>query len=489
MVLRKHIALDDEHVRKIQPLINKHNGNLSAAIRDAIDLTTIALQYYESVEDAKSLMTTIKEIHEDQIIMQAPLFNWLLKKTRGLIIDKQTLDYIIDPFTITTIPELEEYINNMCRDFGWEVEIMIDRDKDDFPTYATMIITGNKKERVYFLARILSEYLAIYKNLGDLSVHPQLGEIEIEFKVRPTNAEAIQDVTDNLGYMVNIEKELLTHPRFWKRLINEHSATNYNLVTLHRNFYEELISGKIPNRIQFLEVLDGHSFENMPLSQFLHSIKTVASTTRIVNKVYLEGDNLKILHGYRNMKAVENVKNIFMYMLEANGYNYNSEITNTYIYLIHHPEIEDKTRELFEAFMDNDLDVQRLISEFVNYIRTIKNIDFIEQIKLFGRELGKKLMVYFEQKYGSSYWDLPTFKKAFEPANKQIQSEWELRSSSLKYTVRKCAYADDPKKCHMHREIFKGALSYVFGDSANFDVVKLLSHGDDYCEVNIFEYV
>jgi hypothetical protein len=48
-----------------------------------------------------------------------PLFQWLLKKTRGLIIDKQILDYIIDPFSITSIPELEDFINNMCRDFGW----------------------------------------------------------------------------------------------------------------------------------------------------------------------------------------------------------------------------------------------------------------------------------------------------------------------------------------------------------------------------------
>ncbi|RZN39398.1 MAG: hypothetical protein EF813_04115 [Methanosarcinales archaeon] len=67
MVLRKHIALEDEHLRKIEPLLEKHKGNLSAAIRDAIDLTDVALQYYGSVKDATFLIATLREIREDDL--------------------------------------------------------------------------------------------------------------------------------------------------------------------------------------------------------------------------------------------------------------------------------------------------------------------------------------------------------------------------------------------------------------------------------------
>lgn len=148
MVQRKHIALEPEHVSKLQPLIDKHHGNLSAAIREAIDLTEIALQYYDTMEDAKSLITNLKEIGEDQVIIQTPVFHWLLKKDKGLIIDKQTLDYMIDPFSITTIPELQDYINNMCRDFGWNVDVMIDSDDNDNPTYATITLNSSYKERI-----------------------------------------------------------------------------------------------------------------------------------------------------------------------------------------------------------------------------------------------------------------------------------------------------------------------------------------------------
>jgi hypothetical protein len=40
----------------------------------------------------------------------------------------------------------------------------------------------------------------------------------------------------------------------------------------------------------------------------------------------------------------------------------------------------------------------------------------------------------------------------------------------------------------MHREIFRGALEYSFGDSADVDIIKLLSHGDEYCDVYIYTH-
>jgi len=482
---RKHIAIEPEYINKLQNLIDKHHGNLSAAIRDAIELTEIALQYYDSIDDAKSLITNLKQIQEDQVIIQAPLFHWLLKKEKGLIVDKQTLDYLIDPFSITTIPELQEYINNMCRDFGWHVESMIDCDDYDNPEYVSITLTSNYKERIYFLGIIICKFLAVYKNLGIISVHPQLGELEIELRQKQTNDEAMQDLIENLGYMVHIEKEFASHPNFWNRLITEHSASNYNLVTIHRNFYEDLLIGKIPKAILTIEGADSRPLEEMPLSQFLYTIKTVAETSRIVDKIYIEGDNLKIRHGFRNMKAVENIKNIFISILERSGYNYSPEITSTYIYMRHLPMIDDKTNELFRSLSGNINTVPFVISEFVKFIKTHDNIDFLEQVQVFGRRLGKQIMIHHEMKYGSKYWDLVTFTKAFEVVDKQIRSSWDIRKSSMEYTVRECAYADDPSKCHMHREIFKGALGYAFGSLAEVEIIKLLSHGDEYCDVSI----
>ncbi len=43
----------------------------------------------------------------------------------------------------------------------------------------------------------------------------------------------------------------------------------------------------------------------------------------------------------------------------------------------------------------------------------------------------------------------------------------------------------DQYRCHAIREMFKGALNYAFGDNAGIEVKKLLSHGDNSCEVII----
>jgi hypothetical protein len=39
--------------------------------------------------------------------------------------------------------------------------------------------------------------------------------------------------------------------------------------------------------------------------------------------------------------------------------------------------------------------------------------------------------------------------------------------------------------CHTGRETFKGALDYAFGNKAELDIKKLISHKDKFCEVVI----
>jgi len=185
------------------------------------------------------------------------------------------------------------------------------------------------------------------------------------------------------------------------------------------------------------------------------------------------------------MKAVRNIKDIFISILEKSGYNYDSEITSSYIYLTHHPEIDKKISELFGKLSENIDEVPKIISEFVNFIKSLDKIDFLEQLQVFGRRLGRQIMIYHEKKYGSRHWDLTTFANAFEVVDKQIQSQWEIRTNSMEYTVNECSYAGDFNKCHMHREIFKGAIEYAFGTLADVEIIKLLGHGDDYCNVYI----
>ena len=45
--------------------------------------------------------------------------------------------------------------------------------------------------------------------------------------------------------------------------------------------------------------------------------------------------------------------------------------------------------------------------------------------------------------------------------------------------------AVDAYVCRAAREAFKGALNYVFGNKAELEIKRLVTRGDNYCEVKI----
>ena len=58
------------------------------------------------------------------------------------------------------------------------------------------------------------------------------------------------------------------------------------------------------------------------------------------------------------------------------------------------------------------------------------------------------------------------------------------------YRIRKCDIVRDGNTidayvCRAAREAFKGALSHVFGNRAELEIRRLVTHGDNHCEVSI----
>ncbi|MBU4056103.1 MAG: hypothetical protein KKA41_17230, partial [Proteobacteria bacterium] len=109
-----------------------------------------------------------------------------------------------------------------------------------------------------------------------------------------------------------------------------------------------------------------------------------------------------------------------------------------------------------------------------------------------GRRMGKTLMQEYEKENVIRKWDLESFRKAFEMINSKLhtESEWKLDGNILLYTVKRCNLANEGNKfdtciCHTSRETFKGALNYAFGNTAKLEIKKLISHGDEYCQVVI----
>ena len=482
---RKHIALDEEHLKKIEPLLEKHKGNLSAAIRDAIDLTDVALKYYGSVKDATYLIATLKEIREDQAVVPKPIFDHMLSQTEGLIFGKEVLDHIFDPSVVTSISKLEDSMRNLCASLYWDVSANLTPDDDLDPSAIHLEIKGADHSKRMFLAGIIGSYLTS-SSLGITQMHSHLDTLIIDFEQKTSSNEAYNDLLKNIGYQQRSMNELNAKPEFWRSLIHEYSATNYEIVALHRKFYENLLVGKMPRAIMSSECLCEKISEDVPVQEILLYLKRAAETSRIVNRIDIDGEDITIHHGYRSMRAVDKLKNIILCMLEAAGLNYDHVLSSNVIILKHLPHVEKMIKELLEHVGDKDV-FDEPLQKFSAFLKE-NNIDSERHMRVFGRRIGRRVIFDYEKRYGDT-WTVDKFRDALEQIDKipGRESSWEVIGSTAHYTVHKCPLAKDIEACHVCRSIFRGAMHCAFRDMAEIEVRNLLGHGDEYCEVYVHE--
>lgn len=191
-------------------------------------------------------------------------------------------------------------------------------------------------------------------------------------------------------------------------------------------------AGKVPLGEITIENLAKRPIQEIPLKEMLPLIKKVYETSRVVDTIEIDKESIILFHNYRKKDAIDKLIKTLVMLLEANGHLYEAKSTANMIVLTHRPDIGTK------------------INEIVN------------------------------------------FKKAFELIDSKIhrESEWKTEGKNLVYIIKKCNIASEGEKfdmylCHTGREAFKGALSYAFGNKAELEIKKLISHKDKFCEVLI----
>src|SRR5665811_236295 len=88
-MLRKNVSISDTHLKMLDPLLKKHQGNLSAAMRDIIDFTGFVTENMGSLETAKDLFREKNHAMEETrnriygITIPLTMFRWLLVNKKG----------------------------------------------------------------------------------------------------------------------------------------------------------------------------------------------------------------------------------------------------------------------------------------------------------------------------------------------------------------------------------------------------------------------
>lgn len=477
MIVTRHISLDNDCIDKMKPYIDKHKGNFSAAIREIIDR---AGNY---------------KLHMNSQMVDNILFKWLLTETDEILIPENVLDELIDPMLINSMKNLEEYLTHKFSDLEWGISMAIKSDSDTLPSEVLIEIKGSY-QKIKFAASILSQYMVknspenaaleirSVSNFGDCTT------IELS---KSNKSDAHKSLTTFFGGMHDVTKAIKSSPSFWKTIVNGHTLSNYSMVTIHRNYFEDLLANKIPLGEITIETLAKKPIQDISLKEMLPLIKEVYEASKIVDRVEIDRENIILFHNYRNNDVIDKLKKSLVTLLEASGHLYDAKSTNNIIVLTHRPDVGMKINEIVDNLKISNSRVDQDLIMFMAFLKGLKNIpDIPLSLTLLGRRIGKSLMQEYEKENNVKNWGLPEFKKVLEAIDSRIhrESEWKLEGNTLLYKINKCDIVSegntfDTYICHAIRETFKGALEHAFGDSAEFEVNKLLSHGDDSCEIVI----
>ncbi|HEY9245604.1 MAG TPA: hypothetical protein VIO11_02045 [Candidatus Methanoperedens sp.] len=461
----------------MQPYVLRHKGNFSAAVRDIIDHV------------GKSVFPS------NSAAMESPLFKWVLNELEGVLVPDSVLDEMLDPILINSMRRLEECLNFRFNELEWDISITIKSDKDTLPSDVLAEIRGTAP-RIRFVACILSQFLvknSLEREPLEICSVVNLNEcIKIEFS-RSNKKEAQDSLITYFGGMNEAMNVIQSRPAFWKAVIKRHLLSNYNMVTVHRNYFEDLLSNNIPLGEITIENLAKRPIEEIPLKEMLLLIKEVYETSRVVDRVEIENENIILFHSYRAREAAEKIKKILVTLLEANGHLYDAKSTANMIVLTNRPDVSVKVDEIVDNLKTSSSNMDQELVMFMTFLRGLKDIpDIPLSMTALGRKIGKSLMQEYEKEKGIKSWNLNNFKDAFEIINSRlhIECDWKLEGKNLLYTVKKCNIATEGNKfdtyiCHTARETFKGALTHAFGNGAELEIKKLLTHGDKFCEVVI----
>ncbi|MDO8726985.1 MAG: hypothetical protein Q7J35_13025 [Candidatus Methanoperedens sp.] len=461
----------------MKPYLEKNGGNLCTSFKEILG------------QAGKYSLRT------NSCAIDTVLLDWLLKEAEDIFLPDKVLDEILDPGLITSMEKFEKFVKQRIEELEWDIDIVFKYDSVTFPSEILIEMRG-APQKTKFLACILSQYLV--KN--SLEYAP----LEIKFVVNINTCMKIGFFRSNkkdsqislntfFGNLNEIMNVIKNRPDFWKNLVHRHVASNYNMVTVHRNYLEDIFTDKIPHGEIMIETMAKKPVQEIPLKELLILIKEVYEAARVVDRVNIENEMIIVSHYFRNKNAVERLKNGLVMLLESNGHLFDAKTTTNMIMLSHRPDVGMKMNEIVDHLRSSNSTVDQELMMFIAFLEGLREIpDIPISLTTLGRRIGRSLLKEYEKENNIKTWDLESFKKAMETIDSRLHrvSEWKLENRDLIYTIRQCSISEtgntfDRYICHTIREAFKGVLSQAFGNKAELKINNLMSRGDSFCEVSI----
>ena len=211
-MLRKNVSISDMHLKMLDPLLKKHEGNLSAAMRDIIDFTGFVTENMGSLETAKDLFKEKNHAMEQTrnriygITIPLTMFRWLLSNRKCDLPPLNEAIQLFQPHNVNIydLNSLNKVINEEISSLNWPVTVNIGNDGGQ----VSIQITGIVPEINNFYANLIAMFLANNKSpqkIINMMQYP--ASIYMTFTGASSRDEAAQSIFETFGEnRININK-------------------------------------------------------------------------------------------------------------------------------------------------------------------------------------------------------------------------------------------------------------------------------------------
>jgi hypothetical protein len=334
VIIRKNISIDQCYVDKLQPFLEKNNGNLSAAIRDAIEISSRVMEGKEAV-NAETYVNNFpgnaeirnKLIEKDEfILVHRSMFEWFVKNTSGLLIDESTIYELINPYKFRKIPEIIHHLNILNEKLGWNIKVSAEYQGE--PETGTVILTlsnGNPYFREH-LAHGVALYLAKQMKLDVQGLYSRSNVTKLYLKrFNYLNYEKVPGgLEEHFGSMDGTYREIRKKPDFWRNLIHLYRQHNYQRISMNKKIFESLVSGRIPDVADIardFEFLAGKPPDAFTLPEHIMIFKELYLTDNIGSDIEVSTEKgreyIKLIYEYSDEKVRECITQYYSNMLRA----------------------------------------------------------------------------------------------------------------------------------------------------------------------------
>ena len=203
-MLRKNVSISDTHLKMLDPLLKKHQGNLSAAMRDIIDFTGFVTENMGSLETAKDLFKEKNHAMEQTrnriygITIPLTMFRWLLSNRKSSLPPINEAIQLFSQQNINSydINTLNKVINEEISFLNWPISVNIGSENSQI----SIQITGIDPEINSFYAKLITMYLSNNKSpqkISKLLNYP--ASIYMLFGSASTQEEALKSMYEAFG--------------------------------------------------------------------------------------------------------------------------------------------------------------------------------------------------------------------------------------------------------------------------------------------------